>query len=203
VRAAWLVMGVTLLAAGCGSGSDTTATTTGVPAETAPAVAKPSTHVVVHESEFKLDPARVDGGSEGLVTIKIVNDGNVAHALAVDGPNGEVELDGRVEPGATATLEADLDMPGTYTMYCPLDGHRAKGMSGAITVGGSTPARGAEPTQTTTSTTTSTTPTQTQTSTQTTTQTQTETKTVTTPSTSTSTTPTATTGTPAGGGYGY
>jgi heme/copper-type cytochrome/quinol oxidase subunit 2 len=99
-----------------------------------------------------------------------------------------------VEPGASATLEADLDKPGTYTWYCPLDGHRGKGMSGSITVGGSSPARGAEPTGTTT-TDTSTTPTQTQTTTtQTNTQTQTETKTVTTPSTSTSTTPTATTG---------
>jgi uncharacterized cupredoxin-like copper-binding protein len=189
--------------AGCGDSSNTT--TTGVPAENTPAAAKPTTQVVVHESEFRLDPAQADGGSEGLVTIKIVNDGKVPHALAVDGPNGLVELDGRVEPGATATLEADLDQPGTYTMYCPLDHHRANGMSGTITVGGSTPARGAEPTGsgTTTSPTTVTTPTQTATTTrtQTQTQTQTETKTVTTP-TATETTPTATTGTPSSGnGY--
>jgi plastocyanin len=183
---------------GVGCGDDSGATTTGVPAENSPSVPKPAKQVVIHATEFSLDPAQATGGSEGLVTIKIVNDGKVPHALAVDGPNGEVQLDGRVEPGATATLEADLDKPGTYTMYCPLDGHRARGMSGTITVGGSSPARGAEPTGTTTSTATSTTPTQTQTTTQT--QTQTETKTVTTP-TATETTPTATTGTPAGGGY--
>jgi plastocyanin len=187
-----VVLGVFVV--GCG---DDNATQT-VPVETAPAVPKPAKRVVIHESEYKLDPAQADGGSEGLVTIKIVNDGKVPHALAVDGPNGEVELDGRIEPGATATLEADLDKPGTYTMYCPLDGHRGKGMSGSITVGGSTPARGAEPTGTTTST-TSTTPTQTETTTQTqtSTQTQTETKTVTTP-TQTDTSPTATTGSPSG-----
>jgi hypothetical protein len=74
-------------------------------------------------------------------------------------------------------------------MYCPLDGHRAKGMSGSITVGGENPARGPESGGATV-TTTSTTPTQTQTTTQTTTQTQTETQTV--------TTPTATAGTPSG-----
>jgi plastocyanin len=192
-----------LVVGGCGGSSNTT--TTGVPVESTPSVPKPAKQVVIHETEFKLDPAKANGGSQGLVTIKIVNDGKVAHALAVDGPNGEVELDGRVDPGATGTLEVDLDKPGTYTMYCPLDGHRAKGMSGAITVGGSSPARGAEPTGTTTSTSTSTTPTQTQT----TTQTQTETKTVTTPTatettpTATETTPTATTGTPAGSGNGY
>jgi uncharacterized cupredoxin-like copper-binding protein len=196
------LVGITVLLAGCGS--DSTTTTTGTPAENTPTVAKAAKQVVVRETEFRLDPARADGGSEGLVSIRIVNDGKVAHALAVDGPNGLVELDGRVEPGASATLEADLDQPGTYTMYCPLDGHRAKGMSGTITVGGSNPARGAEPTGTTTSTTTSTTPTQTATTTQTQTQTQTqtETKTVTTP-TATETTPTATTGAPAGGGSGY
>jgi plastocyanin len=187
---------VVVLLAGCGDDSDTT--TNGVPADATPTAPKASKAVVVHESEFKLDPARLDGGAEGLVTIKIVNDGDVAHALAVDGPNGEVQLDGRVEPGATATLEADLDRPGTYTMYCPLDGHRAKGMSGSITVGGSTPARGAEPAGTGTNTTTTTTTTTgtSQTQTTPTTQTQTETKTVTTP-TETDTSPTATTGLPA------
>jgi plastocyanin len=190
-----------LVVAGCGDDSDTT--TTGVPAEDTPPVPKASKQLVIHETEFRLDPAQANGGDEGLVTIKVVNDGKVAHALDVDGPNGLVELDGRLEPGESATLEADLDKPGTYTMYCPLDGHRGKGMQGTITVGGSSPARGAEPTNTTTSTGTNTTPTQTETQTQT--QTQTETKTVTTPSTSTqtgtSTTPTATTGSPSPTGY--
>lgn len=185
-----------MLVAGCGDDSDTT--TTAAPAEDTPSVPKASKQLVVRETEFKLDPARANGGDEGLVTIKVVNDGKAAHALAVDGPNGLVELDGRIEPGASATLEADLDKPGTYAMYCPLDGHRGKGMTGTIAVGGSNPARGAEPTETTTTTATSTTPTQTQTTTQT--QTQTETKTVTTPTpTATGTTPTATTGTPTPG----
>src|SRR3954453_7531426 len=103
------------------------------------------------------------------------------------GPTGRSSSMAGSSRGATATLEADLDKPGTYTMYCPLDGHRAKGMSGSITGGGSTPPPGPEPTGTTPPTGTSTTPTETQTTTQTQTQTQTqtetetETKTVTTP----------------------
>jgi plastocyanin len=171
--------------AGCGGGADTTRTT--LPAENVPAAPKATHKVVVRETEFRLDPAQAAGGVEGLVTIRIVNDGKLAHSLAVDGPNGLVELDGEVDPGHEGTLEADLDRPGTYTWYCPLDGHRGKGMTGSITVGGSNPARGAEPTGTGT-TATQTTPTPTQTQTQT--QTRTETKTVTTPA------PTATTGTP-------
>jgi uncharacterized cupredoxin-like copper-binding protein len=201
VRGALLPVLAVAVLAGCGGDSDTT--TTGIPAEATPSVAKPAKGVVVHESEFKLDPVRADGGDEGLVAIKVVNDGDVAHALAVDGPNGEIQLDGRVEPGATATLEADLDKPGSYTMYCPLDGHRAKGMTGTIAVGGSSPARGVEPAgpgTTTSATTTTTTTTPSQTETTTTTQTQTETKTITTP-TRTDTSPTATTGLPAPDDY--
>jgi len=175
VAAVLLVVAAVL--AGCGSGSGTQTNQSVI--ETAPAAPKPEKHVVVHETEYKLDPANATGGDQGLVKIKVVNDGKIPHSLAVDGPNGLVELDGQVDPGGTATLEADLDKPGTYTWYCPLDGHRAKGMSGTITVGGSSPASGPEPTVPTT---TRTTPTQTQTQTQT----QTETKTVTTPTTTTS-----------------
>ena len=182
---------------GCGSGDSTTTATASnsVPAEASPSVPKPEKVVVVHESEFKLDPAQADGGDYGIVKVKVVNDGKIPHSLSVDGPNGRVDLDGSLDPGGSATFEVDLDKPGTYTMWCPLDSHRAKGMSGTITVGGTNPARGSE--SSTTTTLTQTTPTQTQTQTQTTTQTQTqtqtETKTVTTP-TSTKTTPTATTG---------
>jgi uncharacterized cupredoxin-like copper-binding protein len=183
---------------GCGSGSDTQ--TNQPPVEATPSVAKPEKHVVVHETEFRLDPATANGGSEGLVKIKVVNDGRIPHSLAVDGPNGLVELDGQVDPGSTATLEADLDKPGTYTWYCPLDGHRAKGMSGTITVGGSAPASAPEPTVTTATQTTPTqTQTQTHTQTQTQTRTQTETQTVTTPTTTTRTT----TGGSGSGGSGY
>lgn len=186
---------VLLAVVGCGSGSKTQ---TNAPVATAPAAPKPEAHVDVHETEFKLSPAQLNGGDVGLVRIKVFNDGKIAHSLAVDGPNGVVYLDGQVDPGKTGTLEVDLDKPGTYTMFCPLDGHRAKGMVGSVTVGGSTPASAAEPTGTTT-TTTQTTPTQTVT------QTQTQTRTLTTPTqtsrTSTIRTSTSGTSTSSSGGY--
>jgi PQQ system protein len=197
VRRAGIVL---ILAFGLSScGDDNSTTTTASPAvsdtveQTGPVQPK-IRHVTVHEADFSLDPAQATAGKEGLVEIKLVNDGKVPHALAVDGPNGLVELDGQVDPGKTGTLQVDLDKPGTYRMWCPLDGHRGKGMTGTITVGGSQPARGAEPTVTTT-TPTQTAPTQTQTTpTQTQTQTQTHTVTKTTTKTQTSPTPTATTG---------
>lgn len=172
--------------AGCGGDDyNSPATTAEVPVATAPKAEK---GVELVATDFKLSPANVGDIKEGLVAIHFVNKGDVEHSLAVDGPNGEIFLDGRVPPGKSATLEADLDQPGTYDWYCPLDGHRAKGMTGSITVGGSSPARGAvSPTRTTT---TSTTPTPT------TTQTQTQTTTTTT----TTTTPSG--GTPSDGGNG-
>jgi plastocyanin len=185
--------------AGCGGGASTTTVTpatTPTAEQTAPVVADVP-RVVLHETDYRISPARADGGHEGLVSIRFFNDGKVPHALAVDGPNGVVEFDGQVSPGHRGVLQVDLDRPGTYAMYCPLDGHRARGMAGTITVGGTQPARGAEPATTATTSSTTTTPTQTQTTksqttptqTQTVTRTQTQTKTVTTPTTTTTTGP--------------
>lgn len=168
-----LVLICVAVVAGCGGDDDNAPPTTAeVPVAAAPKAEK---QVRLVGTEFKLSPANVGDINAGLVAIEFVNRGDVEHSLAVNGPNGEIFLDGRVPPGKRATLEADLDMPGTYDWYCPLDGHRAKGMSGSITVGGSSPARGATtPTRTTTTSTTPT-PTQTQTTTTTTTTTQTTT----------------------------
>src|SRR3954452_19837106 len=134
--------------AGCGDDNATVTTTSTptdtVPAEASPSVPKPEKLVVVHESEFKLDPVNATGGAEGIVKIKVVNDGKINHSLSVNGPNGRVDLDGDVAPGSSTTFEVDLDKPGTYAWYCTLDHHRANGMNGSITVGGSSAARGSE-----------------------------------------------------------
>ena len=187
VRRLAVVMLAAALVAGCGDDDDG-AGADQLPDENVPAAPKATNEVTVRETEFALDPARATAGEAGLVTIKIVNEGEAAHSLAVDGPNGLVELDGRIEPGATSTLEVDLDRPGSYAWYCPLDGHRERGMEGSITVGGEDAARGAESTLTTPTTPTGTDTTETETDTRT----QTETQTRTTTQTETVTTPTET-----------
>ena len=40
-----------------------------------------------------------------------------------------------VAPGKRTTLNVDLTDPGVYTLYCPIDGHRAKGEHALITMG--------------------------------------------------------------------
>jgi len=94
-----------------------------------------ATTLNVTETEFKLDPADPSVDKTGTVQIKIANDGKVAHALEVEGPGGEAKSD-TIAPGKTGTLDVDLSKSGTYEWYCPIDGHKDKGMKGEIKVAG-------------------------------------------------------------------
>jgi plastocyanin len=70
----------------------------------------------------------------GSVTLTLSNPGSNGspHAIAVEGQG--VDRDGRTaSPGATSSVSLDLK-PGKYTFYCPVDGHRAAGMEGTLTV---------------------------------------------------------------------
>jgi plastocyanin len=68
----------------------------------------------------------------GKVTLTMDNPSDVPHAIAVEG-NG-VDQDGKVvNKNGTSTVTANLK-PGKYTFYCPVDGHRAAGMQGTLTV---------------------------------------------------------------------
>jgi uncharacterized cupredoxin-like copper-binding protein len=54
------------------------------------------------------------------------------HAVAVEGKG--LDKDGKtVGPGGTSRVTVTLKK-GTYTFYCPVDGHEAAGMKGKITV---------------------------------------------------------------------
>jgi uncharacterized cupredoxin-like copper-binding protein len=127
-----------LVLAGCGGGGGgaTTAQTAAPPATTKPATtAAPGStgaEVTIAESEFKLDPAKPKVKA-GWVTFKAVNNGTVAHALEIEGKGVEVKTH-NIEPGKSQTLHVKLDKPGTYEMYCPVDGHKGQGMEGEITV---------------------------------------------------------------------
>ena len=69
------------------------------------------------------------------MTLDVKNDGQIAHALEVEGPNGEAKT-GTIDPGSSATLTVDLSKPGTYEMYCPIDNHKGMGMKGTVVVAG-------------------------------------------------------------------
>jgi plastocyanin len=67
----------------------------------------------------------------GKATITLTNDSSSPHAIAVEG-NG-IDKDGETVTMGSSKVEVDLK-PGTYEYYCPVDGHRAAGMEGKLTV---------------------------------------------------------------------
>jgi uncharacterized cupredoxin-like copper-binding protein len=127
-----------LAAAGCGgddedssssssgSGAGATQADTGsAPAESSGGGTK------VSLTEFKITPK--DGTAKaGKATFDVSNDGQVPHALEIEGKGVEEETD-VLQGGDKATLEVDLK-PGEYEWYCPVGNHRQQGMEGKLTV---------------------------------------------------------------------
>jgi plastocyanin len=129
-------MGVLVVAAGlllgaCGSDKSKSA----APAPAASSGGGAGQTVKVSETEFKLNPANPSVGKTGKVKIQVTNDGSTTHALEVEGPNGEVKT-APIQPGKSATLNADLSKAGSYQWYCPIGNHKAMGMKGTIKVAG-------------------------------------------------------------------
>jgi plastocyanin len=96
------------------------------PTSRVPAAAESSQQVELLEYGIGM-PRTLAAGKQSLT---VVNAGKEKHALAIEG------LDVRtpeVTAGSSATLEVDLK-PGTYTVYCPVEGHRGKGMSATVVV---------------------------------------------------------------------
>lgn len=68
----------------------------------------------------------------GRIAFNVENGGKEKHAFEIEG-NGIESKTNELTRGDTTALEVDLK-PGTYTIYCPVDGHRGKGMEKTITV---------------------------------------------------------------------
>ena len=89
--------------------------------------------VQVRETEYRIAPLpRISG--PGTVRFQIRNAGKRTHALAIEGRDGGGRVSKRIAPRLTATMSVRLE-PGSYEWYCPVDGHRGKGMNGSFRVG--------------------------------------------------------------------
>ena len=132
ITRALLPMGLlTLLASGCGSSPDSSATAR-PPSSTGRQTLKLSADP---SGDLRFSAARLSAKA-GKVTIAMTNPSGTPHSIAIEG-NG-VDQDSpqsSVTNGQTATVTATLK-PGTYTFYCPVDGHRQAGMKGTLTVRG-------------------------------------------------------------------
>jgi plastocyanin len=129
--------------AGCGSSS--TKSTSSAASTPAPA-AKPastsgssggggaSTNLTLSadsSGQLKFDKSSLSAKA-GNVTITMDNPSPVQHAIGLQGA-GIDKTGSTVGMGAKSTVTVSLK-PGTYTFYCPVDGHKAAGMKGTLTV---------------------------------------------------------------------
>lgn len=96
------------------------------PTSRVPAAATPSQQVDLLEYRIGI-PETLPAGKQSLT---IVNTGKEKHAFAIEGLDVKTP---EVTTGSSYPLEIDLK-PGTYTVYCPVEGHRGKGMSATVTV---------------------------------------------------------------------
>ena len=135
-RIAVLLPAVLVLAA-CGGGSPSTAPGGASTASGGTALQT----IQISEKEFSLSPGIVSLPKAGTYAFKVTNNGTVPNALEIKG-NGVAQKTGSIAPGSSATLSVKLSKTGSYDMYCPIDGHRAQGMKGSISVGGSSSSGG-------------------------------------------------------------
>ncbi len=85
----------------------------------------------VNETEFKLDmPSTVKAGA---VTFNVSNKGSIPHSLEIQGQGIDQKLPTVLQPGQSGTLQVTLTA-GTYTVFCPVDGHKDQGMTTSLTV---------------------------------------------------------------------
>jgi plastocyanin len=68
----------------------------------------------------------------GKVTLVMANPSGTQHAIAVEG-HGIDKKGKTVSKGGTSRVSVTLKK-GTYTFYCPVDGHKAAGMKGKLIV---------------------------------------------------------------------
>jgi uncharacterized cupredoxin-like copper-binding protein len=105
-----------------------------IPPETDNPAARPrgaSRTQEVHLIEYAIHMP--DTQPPGRVAFNVENGGKENHAFEIEGPGGVETRTNELTRGNTASLEVDLK-PGTYTIYCPVDGHRGKGMEKTLVV---------------------------------------------------------------------
>jgi plastocyanin len=122
MRRLWILAAAAFVLAACGGHA-------GAPKGT------PLGTISLSEKEFAITPAATRLARPGVYRVRVANRGQITHALVVAG-NGVDATTGDIAPGGAATLEIDLARAGRYELYCPIDGHRSKGMEATIAVGG-------------------------------------------------------------------
>ena len=98
------------------------------------ATGPPDERVEIEASSYVYAPAEVSVGT-GTVRFVVHNASDIVHGFEVEGHGMEEEI-AEIQPGGTDSLTVTLEEPGTYEIYCPVDDHEQRGMTGTLTVEG-------------------------------------------------------------------
>jgi plastocyanin len=117
-----------------GSGSPAPAPASGAPPGEAPAAPAGPARVQVIAKEYSLTLSRAEVPA-GKVIVNFVNAGQDEHNLNSSEPaaGSEALVSQDIKPGAHPELAINL-RPGSYTLYCSLPEHEAKGMKATLIV---------------------------------------------------------------------
>jgi len=127
-----LVLAASVLAlSACGGGSSSSSTT---PAATGAGGGGGGSSTVKISADpsgaLKYEQTDVSA-TAGSITIDFTNMSSLPHDVTIEG-NGASGATDQITNSTTSTT-VDLE-PGTYTFFCSVDGHRAAGMEGTLTV---------------------------------------------------------------------
>jgi uncharacterized cupredoxin-like copper-binding protein len=127
---------VVLLLAACGGyggGSSSSKTTEG-----SAAGGSVLQTIQISEKEYSLNPGSITLPKPGTYAFEVTNNGTITHALTIEasGSEGDEVESGHIDPGSSKTIKFTFQAGKRYEMYCPVDGHKAQGMAGTISVGG-------------------------------------------------------------------
>jgi uncharacterized cupredoxin-like copper-binding protein len=130
VRRLVLLLPTALLLAACGgsSGGSEGSASGGAVVQT----------IQISEKEYSLNPGSMTLPKPGTYAFEITNDGTITHAFNIEasGGDGDEVESGDIDPGSSKTVKFTFSAGKRYEMYCPVDGHKAEGMAGSISVGG-------------------------------------------------------------------
>jgi plastocyanin len=127
-----LVLAASVLAlSACGGGSSSSSTTPastsggggGGGGSTVKISADPSGALAYEQTDVS--------ATAGAITIDFTNMSSLPHDVTIEGNGASGATD--TITGSTTSTTIDLE-PGTYTFFCSVDGHRAAGMEGTLTV---------------------------------------------------------------------
>ena len=91
--------------------------------------AAPTVDVQLTEYEIRMP----DSLGAGPQRFRIANGGKQTHNFVIEGPGVSQKLASDLSRGDSTELAVNLPA-GSYTVYCPVDGHRGKGMQRTIVV---------------------------------------------------------------------